>query len=297
MQTIDSRTRIQLKNILFCTDFSPTSEVALPYATDLARHFGAKLHALYVRNPDDYIIVFPEGGSIPPGFTVAEAKTKLNRLLGTLADIGHNALVEEGEVWPIVRSSIEKNDIDLVVVGTRGRTGVKKLVIGSHAEDIFRQAPCPVLTVGSHATAHLPHGGEIKEILCATDFSQESTAAAPYALSMAQEYQAHLTFLYVIPDPKAGDLVQPQEQVASAERRLRELVPPEAGLWCEPRFEVEQGTAAEAILDIAALRKADLIVLGVRRPTGIPGVSTHLPIATAHKVVARAICPVLTVRA
>jgi len=220
----------------------------------------------------------------------------LEKLLDPLADIDHGVLVEEGDVWSVLASVVEKNEIDLIVAGTRGRTGMTKLVLGSHAEEIFRRAPCPVLTVGPHSSAHLPHGASIKEILYATDFSPESNAAAPYAISLAQEYQAHLTLLHVIADPKTGDLLRPPELVASSERLLRGLVPPEAELWCEPRFVVEQGPAAETILDFARLRKADLIVLGVRRPSGIPGAATHLPVATAHKVVSGAGCPVLTAR-
>jgi nucleotide-binding universal stress UspA family protein len=297
MQALDARVRIQLKNILFCTDFSPTAEGAFHYAAEFARHFGAKLHAIYVRNSDNYVIAFPEGGSIPPGFTLAQAREKLKNLLDPLADIDRGVLVKEENVWSALASVIENNEIDLIVAGTRGRTGVAKLVLASHAEEIFRRAPCPVLTVGPHSSAHLPNGSTIKEILYATDFSPESAAAAPFAISLAQEYQARLTLLHVIVDPRTGDLVQPREPVASSERFLRDLVPPEAGLWCEPRFLVEQGPAAETILDLARLRKVDLIVLGVRRPAGVLGVATHLPVATAHKVVSRADCPVLTARA
>jgi nucleotide-binding universal stress UspA family protein len=74
------------------------------------------------------------------------------------------------------------------------------------------------------------------------------------------------------------------------------LVPPEAEMWCELHFAVEHGPAAEKILEVAKQRKADLIVLGVRRPSGFPGAATHLPMATAHKVFTHAACPVLTVR-
>jgi universal stress protein family protein len=74
MRTIDARVRVQLKSILFCTDFSQAADSAFPYAAELARHFGSKLYALSVRNRDDYIVVFPEGGSIPPGLTEAQAK-------------------------------------------------------------------------------------------------------------------------------------------------------------------------------------------------------------------------------
>jgi nucleotide-binding universal stress UspA family protein len=296
MRALDSRVRIQLKNILFCTDFSAAAGFAFPYAADLARHFGAKLHALYVRNPDDYIMVFPEGGSVPPGFTKEQAKNKFNALLEPLADVDREVLIAEGDVWPAIESVLQKNEIDLIVAGTRGRTGLAKLVLGSRAEEIFRRASCPVLTVGPHLAEHLPHTA-INQILYATDFSDEAAAAAPYAVSLAQEYQAGLTLLHVIADPRTGDLVQPQELLASAERRLREVVPPEAQLWCEPRFEVDQGPAADTILDVANWRKADLIVIGVHTPGGRVGRATHLSMATAHKVVSRANCPVLTVRA
>ena len=289
---LDARLRVQLKNILFCTDFSPASDSAFPYAADLARHFGSKLHALYVHNPDEYIMVFPEGGSIPPRFTAAQAKHKLDGLLEPLADLDREVLIEEGDVWSAIESVIEKDEIDLIVAGTRGRTGVAKLVLGSRAEEIFRLAACPVLTVGPRLSEHLPHTG-IKQILYATDFSAQAEVAAPYAVSLAQEYQAGLTLLHVIADPSTGDLVQPPELIASAERRLRHLVPPEARLWREPRFEVEQGPAAETILDIANLRKADFIVMGVHRSAST---ATHLPMATAHKVVSGANCPVLTAR-
>jgi nucleotide-binding universal stress UspA family protein len=293
MRAIDARVRVQLKNVLFCTDFSQAADFAFPYAADLARHFGSKIYALYVRNPADYIMVFPEGGSVPPGFTEAHAKNKLKELLAPFPDVDRQVLIEEGEVWPTIKSVVEKNKIDLIVAGTRGRTGVAKLVMGSRAEEIFRRAECPVLTIGPHLSEHLPHTG-VRQILYATDFTEQAETAAPYAISLAQEYQAGLTLLHVITTSRTGDLVQPHELAASAQRRLAELVPPESQLWCEPRFEVEEGPAAETILDVAELRKADLIVLGVRRSAGA---ATHLPMATAHRVVSGAKCPVLTVRA
>jgi nucleotide-binding universal stress UspA family protein len=152
------------------------------------------------------------------------------------------------------------------------------------------------LTIGPHSHANPPRGGEFTEILYATDFSAESLNAAPYAISLAEEFQARLTLLHVIAEEKPGDLILPRELLASSERRLHEIFPAEAEPWCVPQFVVEKGAAAEKILEVAERRKADLIVLGVRRPSGFPGAATHLPIATAHKVVAQATCPVLTVR-
>ncbi|HZP32159.1 MAG TPA: universal stress protein [Candidatus Acidoferrales bacterium] len=292
MRVLDPRVRVRINNILLCTDFSGAAEAAFPYAVDLARHFGAKLRALYVRNPDEYVMAFPEGGSVPTGFTEEQARSHLHALLAGVSDLDHEEIVAEGEVWPSIESIVAKNDIDLIVVGTRGRGGIAKLVLGSRAEEIFRRATCPVLTVAAHLAEHLP-SGEIKHILYATDLTPEAAVAAPYAVSLAQEYQASLTLLHVITEPRTGDLVQPHDLIASTERRLRELVPPEAELWCEPRFEVEQGSPADTILDVARLRKADLIVMGLHRSTGM---ATRLPMATAHRVVAGAKAPVLTVR-
>jgi nucleotide-binding universal stress UspA family protein len=209
--------------------------------------------------------------------------------------VEHEVLVEEGEVWPALASVIREKGIDLVVIGTRGRTGIKKFLLGSEAEKILRQAPCPVLTVGPQLSRHLPRGGDISEILYATDLSAESMVAAPYAISLAQEYQAHLTLLHVITPQHVGDLVAPHELMASSERLLHNMVPAEAEFWCEPDYVVEQGDPAAKILEIADHKRTDLIVLGVRRPS-VLGVAAHLPGATVHKVVTQATCPVLTVR-
>ena len=130
----------------------------------------------------------------------------------------------------------------------------------------------------------------------ATDFSPESVAALPYAVSLAQECQAHFMLLHVVAEPKGGELVHAPELARSFTQLLHNLVPPEAELWCVPEYVIERGEVAETILNVTAQSRADLIVLGVRQPSGFPGAATHLPIAIVHKVVSHATCPVLTVR-
>jgi nucleotide-binding universal stress UspA family protein len=137
---------------------------------------------------------------------------------------------------------------------------------------------------------------EMHQILYATDLAAEFPAAAPYAISLAQENQAHLTLLHVIPGPKTGDLVQPVQIAGSLERRLREFVPQGDELWCEPVCLVEEGEPVEKILEVAMRRNADLIVLGARPAKGMLGAATHLNAGTVHKVVLQAKCPVLTIR-
>lgn len=296
MKALEREARIQLKNILFATDFSKPSEDALPYAAELARHFGAKLFALHVRPSEIYTMAPPESWQALREAQEAVARENTRNLVSRFPDVKSEVVIEEGEIWAALQSTIEKDQVDMIVIGTRGRTGLGKILLGSVAEEIFREAPCAVLTVGPHSPTQPPAGGNFHEILFATDFSPESLAAVPYAISLAQEYQAHLTLLHVIASPESGDLVNPKELEASALRRMHALVPADAEMWCEPWFMVVEGETAETILDVADDRKADLMVLGVRQPTGVPGAATHLPIATAHKLVSHAKCPVLTVR-
>jgi nucleotide-binding universal stress UspA family protein len=186
---------------------------------------------------------------------------------------------------------------DLIVMGTHGRTGVSRALLGSAAEETFRRANVPVLTVGPHVSTNTERRLAMREVLFATDFSRESLAALPFAVSVAQEHQSNLTLLNVTGKTEVGELVHTGQYVESALRRLQALVPEEAEMWCEPQCRVEQGPEAEKILEVALALGADLIVLGVRAPHGGVGAATHLLQSIAHQVVAHAQCPVLTVRA
>jgi nucleotide-binding universal stress UspA family protein len=296
MNATGTRTRLSLKNILYATDFSPAAEAALPYVKGIARQYGATVHAVHVRFRDTYPIVGPE--ALPQIVTAAEEQAKFEeqQLHEMLADVPHDVSVSAGDLWPTIFEKVRQQNIDMIVIGTRGRTGVARAILGSVAEEIFRRAPCPVLTVGPHISRDTERRLEMKEILCAIDFSPESLSALPYAVSLAQEHQARLTLLDVVGEQKVGELVHPENYKESTERRLRDLVPPEALSWCEPNFRVEQGPAAEMIIEVAIALGADLIVLGVRNMAGHVGAATHLLRRTAHRVVIEAECPVLTVR-
>lgn len=297
MEAVKVNVRIQLRNILFCTDLSDAAANALPYATKLAGHFGSKLYALYVRNTGWYAHAAPRQAPILADLPEAQAREQIKHSLAGFSGFEHDTLILEGELWPSINAAISDKQIDLLVLGTRGRTGISKLLLGSAAEEIFRRSTCAVLTVGPKSPVQPSRPGEFAQILYATDFTPESMAAAPYAISLAQEYQAQLTLLHVIGGAKATDLVSSEQLAAAAERRLRQIVPPESELWCEPHCIVGEGVASDEILTVADHRQANLIILGVRRPAGFRGgKATHLPIATAHKVVSGATCPVLTIR-
>jgi nucleotide-binding universal stress UspA family protein len=296
MNATATKTRIALKNILFATDFSPAAESALPYVLGLARQYGATVHGLHVRYPATYPMVGPE--AMPQIIEAAEEQALLDsqQMHEMLASVPHDVLITEGDLWPMIESMLQKQPIDIIVIGTHGRTGFGRAVLGSIAEEIFRKAPCAVLTVGPHISKDTERRLEMKQILYATDFSPESLAALPYAFSMAQEHQAKLTILNVVEAAQVGDLVHPELYNESTIRQLKKLVPEDVERWCEPQFKVSRGPAAEAILETAIAIGADLIVLGVRGAEKGLGVATHLLRPTAHRVVAQAECPVLTVR-
>jgi nucleotide-binding universal stress UspA family protein len=280
MNTAGAKTRIAFKNILFATDFSYLADAALPYVLETAKLYGSKVYAVHVRR---------RGATWD-----RPEQAAVTSLQERLKDFPSEVLVEDGEVQPTLLRTMVEKDIDLTVVSTHGRTGLGRVLLGSVAEGIFRGAPCPVLTVGPRLVRDPEWALKIKEILYATDITPASQGAAKYAISLAQENQARLTILNVQPLPKAGELIESEHYITATLRQLQELVSAEAQLWCEPYCLVEQGDPAEKILDVAARYRADLIVLGIR-PHGV-GMATHVVRPTAHRVVAGATCPVLTVR-
>ena len=300
MRTIESGALVKIKNILYLTDFSEPSEAALPFAVALGRGYGAKVHALHIFVPTPYVYT-------TPGLTVAaieaaeeNAQSEMQRVESQLDGLQHETIMKRGiGVWPAIAQAIQDHDADLIVLGTHGRTGAEKLLLGSVAEEIFRRSLVPVLTIGPRVRSSAHNGARFHRVLFATDFSPESLAGAPYAISLAQENQSHLLLLLVMRKPaELNDADKRRLELSAAEaiHRLFEIVPKDAKLDFPPEVAVEYGEPAERIVEIAKARGADLIVLGVRDAGGRLGAATHLERAIAHKVVAHAACPVLTVR-
>lgn len=298
MTTFQISERIALKNILFLTDFSDASESALPFAIALARKYEAKVYALHVLIPEPYTYMAPDMAAAAIEGQEEVAHTELQRLDARLSGIPHEASMIRGSaVWPATQQAIQDSGADILVLGTHGRTGAQKLLLGSVAEEIFRQSPIPVLTIGPWVRNAIHGGGHFHRVLFATDFSPESQAAAPYAISMAQENDARLTLLHVIQKPAGQRRSKAAEtSIATALHELLAIVPPDSALGCRPEAVVEYGDSAEKILYIANDQAADLIVLGVRGAEHAVSAAAHLGRNTAHRVVAHARCPVLTVR-
>jgi nucleotide-binding universal stress UspA family protein len=287
---------IVLKEIVLATDFSPAAANALAYAIDLAHRFHAGLHVVNAVEPPNYALP-PETWHATDEARDLESKKLREFLQAASPDVESEVQVWEGPVQQVLTSAVTRDNADLVVVGTHGRTGIGKLLLGSSAEDILRTTPCPVLTVGpcSKGEKHWEWQWQLKEILYATDFSPAAISGLRYAVALTQEYGARLTLLHVVERRKTDELVHESDLIESSRRLLHNLVSEEA--WREePRCEVKLGVPSETILEVAKQTNAGLIVLGARRATGVPGAASHLPIATVHKVIAQATCPVLTVR-
>ncbi len=274
--------RLSLKRILFTTDFSQYSHAAFPFALALARRYESKLYAVHVLPPDH-----------PPS-NAPDTWKQMGELASRCGPVPCATFAPHGDFWAVIAEFTKSQKIDLIVAGTHGRTGIRRLFLGSSAEQIFRCASCPVLTVGPRVSEDPERTAEIREILFATDFGPSALAAMSYAFSLAQENQASLSLMHVIEDVKAAAR-HPKQSVAEVLNRLDLMIPSEASLWCRPKTFVEYGPAVERILSVAKERNADMILLGVKK-TGHPAAASHLATGTAYQVVMQASCPVLTVR-
>lgn len=297
---------IHLRRVLLATDFSPASENALHHATAIASHYGAKLYLAHVVSSLGYTLPGPEIQDRAVELAQGNARALEAKLLasGALAGTAHEVVIRCGCVWDELERVVEKECVDLVVVGTHGRSGLGKVVLGSVAEEIFRHASCPVLTVGPGTSPAWPEEklGAERAVLFPTDFAPASQHALPYAVAVAKLSGAKLVLLHVspfLPEPPrywytADDVAEMQRsQRANDVERLKGIVPQD--LQSAAEFRVEFGFPADGILKTAAATSTDLIVLGLQR-TGHWLPPGHLPWAIAYEVVCGATCPVLTVR-
>jgi nucleotide-binding universal stress UspA family protein len=296
MAAVSSPPLISLQNILVATDFSPCSQIALHCAAVVARQAKGTIFLAHV-------LPFAPMSPIPmdagPVFTVTVGKDprfRMKQLVSSpeMAGIESETLLGQGDLWLVLQDMIEQHDIELVVIGTHGREGLKKLVLGSVSEEVFRRAPCPVVTVGPHVAPECFEQGRLRRILFASDLSPSSIHALPYVTMLVEQHQASLTFLHVlasaVPDAEFDATASVERELDEAREDLRQFVP--AGSKAD--VVVEVGIPAEIIVRVARAQNASLIVMGLHSQSVFA--ATHLPWTTAHRVVCDAHCPVMTVR-
>jgi nucleotide-binding universal stress UspA family protein len=280
-----------LQNILFATDFFSCSNAALPYAVGLARRFGSTLHTVTVV-PEEFQEVLPAD----PLCLWHSAQQKIASLAKSelLANLKHRELIEDGEPTQVLPELIERLGIDLVVQGTHGRSRVRKLFLGSVAEEVVFRAPCPVLTVGPHVQRSPGPELSLRNILYATDQTPQATNALKFAFSLAAHEHARLTLLCVVRKAEEDMLPSLETETEAAMERVAGLVPTEADSVVKPQSVVEIGAAAEHILKAAAEGNAELVVMEPHcRPKAHFAALSSC--TTPYQVLCHATCPVLTV--
>ncbi len=279
-----------LKNILFATDFSEPSMKAFPYVVELSRHFGASVFACHIITPTSLVAAAPQ--AVPSLYEAEyDAATKeLDNILASsqLKGLTTKPLLSSGILGDSLLEEITENNIDLVIAGTHGRTGLRRFLLGSAVEEICRVSTCPVLTIGPDCpTAAI----KINRILVPTDLSDDSMRALPFVVKLATAYGASVIVLHVLPEETANnpDAIKLSEPVCRS--MVHTFEPQLAPLKAE--FLIESGPVAETILKIAREKAADVIALGIRNAF-LPGL--HLRSSVAYRVMTAAHCPVVTCR-
>lgn len=296
---------LHIRRIVCPVDFSPISKRALDHAAVIARWYEAELVVLHVIPFMPTIFGFPaavdaaavaaaDADAVIPTLTefVAQAETMVSAT---------RTMVRSGSPAVEILQCAAEAEADLLVLGTHGRTGFERFMVGSVTEKILRKAPCPVLSVPPHGEGQ-PERPVFARILCGADFSEASDRAVQYALSLAQEANGLLTLLHVVdwmPDrnfakhPDFDPAAYRQVITREARRQLEKLVPAEARNWCEADLRIACGKPYREILRVAAEDRADLIVLGAQ---GLGPIDRLRFGSTTEHVVRQAPCPVLTIR-
>ncbi len=276
-------TRVSFKNILVATDFSTYSENALRYAIFLAQEYGAKICVAHV---------FPTY-ALATRAEMGEAKGKLQQLLSNLEN--HNieceAILGEGVIGSFLLKLSREKKIDLFIAGTHGSKGIERLVLGSVAEEIVRNADCPVLTVGPKVPRMKVNAIDIARIMYATDFSTEAADAVPYVISLVERFKCFTYLVHVLPKGIEKNKEVKEKLMQHFQPQLQKLIPNDWDNWTSPLAIVEEGEAAKEIQALAEWRQADLIVLGAKKA---PETTTHFRAGLVYQLMANAKCPVMT---
>jgi nucleotide-binding universal stress UspA family protein len=301
---------IEIRRILCPIDFSDSSRRALDHAVAIARWYGSTVTALHVFSPTP-VAAFGPGPVVfePIVLTDADrdhllADTRAFVQPESASGVTIDAMVREGSTAAEILDQATSMNADLLVIGTHGRSGFERLLLGSVAEKVLHKARCPVLTVPRGLRQAVPSGPVLfKRIICAVDFSECSMHGLKYALSLAQEADGALTVVHVWSPDVVGQVGIGEEHVSLAEfrrqqeadarRLLESAVPERATNYCKADTMLLHGKPWREILRVASDRQADLIVMGVQ---GRGAADLFFFGSTTQHVVREATCPVLTIR-
>jgi nucleotide-binding universal stress UspA family protein len=285
-----------MKRILCPVDRSPSSLQAFDHAIALARWRGARLHLMEViEAPNPYGV---------PTETRTDLKRDLERVLVArrVSDVKVTISLRQGNVVQEILAQAKASRSNLIVIGSHGRGGIQRLVLGSIAEKVLRLSTCPVLTVrrGVNQRRRGRARPPFETILCPTDFSAAANHAVTYARRLAKEANARLILMTAVEWPlsdgvTSGPVADLRKSIeADARRELSRLVPQRGSDGGRAETVVVSGKASAAIVELARRRSADLIVMGV---SGRSALDVTLLGSTTHHVIREGSWPVLTVPA
>lgn len=276
---------VKLKNIMVATDLSNASIWSLPLVTAIAGQYQSTIKLAHVIPIQAFQAARLESFDAIEMECRDYARAELERLSARLRVQGAvvETLIGEGDVARVICHWVNTQKIDLLAVGTSGRSGISKFAAGSIAEELIRTAPCPVLTFGPAISSEWP--AHLRRVLHATDLSASSVNAGLFAWSLAHHYDSRLVVLCVTSE----HLTQISRRALI--RQLRYNFPTDSDLATPPEELIAQGKPAGKILEVADEHSVDLIVMG---SGGTARPSSHFG-STVHDVVVGASCPVLLV--
>jgi nucleotide-binding universal stress UspA family protein len=294
---------IRFAQILCPIDFSEFSRRALDHAAAIARWYEARLTVLYVFPNLPVMDLPPMALEEKDRERLTEEMKRFTAHLPPGVPLEHR-IEEAPDIHQEILGQAASIHADLLVLGSHGRSGFDRLMLGSVTEKLLRRVPCPTMVVPQRAPdAALDQPVQFRRILCPVDFSDASTRAVEFALTLAEEADAQLLVLHVIEVPpelqeshvSATFSVENVRAAAEADRlqRLRALVPEQARSFCTVETSVREGAAYREILKVASERKSDLIVMGVQ---GRGAIDLMVFGSNTARVVRAAACPVLVVR-
>lgn len=277
--------------IVLATDFSPASSAALSVAGRVARLFKAKILVVHV-----FQYVAQHQYQVPVGWMIEcirrDVQHRMNETRKVLVDIGvetQGRLIEDGFPSLEILNVLKTCKNPLLVMGTHAIGGMDRFVLGSTAEEVLRKVSCPVITVGPHVTSEEGMDPNFHKVLYATDFSNASLAAVPFAAMLRKSSSASLRVLHVSTDPEF--VVASEDQNFDSVRRAFDSVGPESTEHTTEYVTLHGRDVSQAITNEAERYPADLLVLGIRRASAF---ATHLAPKVAFQVIAAAPCAVLT---
>ncbi|HEY6270370.1 MAG TPA: universal stress protein [Terriglobales bacterium] len=291
----------KFERILCPVDFSEFSARACKYAHSLAKQYQADLFLQYVIQPMHVIYPYCDfplpDTCLSPGAN-EEAEKRLREFARNhgRSGVAPKLVTQENVLLPdAILAFADRNQVDLIVMGTHGRHGFDRLTLGSVTEKVLRRTHCPVLAVRKpeHDFIVSAEGAEsvqLRRILYCTDFSDNADHALSYAFSLAMEYNAELTLLHVLDN--AGRVRSLEQRTTETLRKLKKLVPADVPNWCSVTTAVRAGRPYQEIVRLASEAQSDLVIVGVR---GHGLLELGLFGSTTHRILQMGPCPVLAV--